>query len=161
MKGRCGFELNAIHTKAYESQNSQRQIFSDTGTFPNNNTDAVQVEHLTGIRFLSRELPKLWWSRRNDCSVEVYTSISVCFTNIPLVGLEIKCSYLQNLLLDDLNGINNNYGKNAAGTVQSQWLHSFSLYDKLNLFCGFSLHFWHIVKNTLLWHFNCELMVLL
>ena len=23
MKGRCGFELNAIHTKAYESQNSQ------------------------------------------------------------------------------------------------------------------------------------------
>ena len=93
MKGRCGFELNAIHTAAYESQNSQRQIFSDTGTFLNNSTDAVQVEHLSGIRFLSKELPKLWWSRRNDCSVEVYTAISVCFTNIPLVGLEIKCLY--------------------------------------------------------------------
>ena len=107
MKGRCGFELNAIHTKAYESQNSQRKNFSDTGTFLNNSTDAVRVERLTGIRFLSQELPKLWWSRRNDCSVDVYTAISVCFTNIPLVGLEIKCSYLQNLLVDDVNGINN------------------------------------------------------
>ena len=131
MKGRCGFELNAIHTKAYESQNSQRQIFSDTGTFLNNSTDAVQVEHLSGIRFLSRELPKLWWSRRNDCSVDAYTSISVCFTNIPLVGLEIKCSDLQNLLVDDLNGINNMVKTPLRPYKASGCIHSDSMLNSI------------------------------